>query len=265
MPSSDVAGSVSNGYAVIAKGKDEQGNGTGDYILGRGDISIIDCGVTPTTIPLAYAVTLHPSKPDNPKDGDIWLDGGVWQIYYDGDISALGISKDDVETMLNGYVPATRKVNGKSLEDDINLTASDVGALGDRGQVAIAPTDDRQAQITIKGDDNVGGGVLVLDGNHDTGGNPARIEISQPKAGQGGKLIIYGGEIMDGAKIELIDSEYANDIQTYLKSEITIGDINVRQSINAINDKLAPVTSTLADYISTVVTSTYANANTKEY
>lgn len=39
--------------------------------------------------------------------------------------------KSAVTTLQNTYVPNTRKVNGKALNADITLTASDVGALGD--------------------------------------------------------------------------------------------------------------------------------------
>ena len=32
---------------------------------------------------------------------------------------------------LNSYIPSTRKINNKTLANDINLTASDIGALPD--------------------------------------------------------------------------------------------------------------------------------------
>lgn len=38
-------------------------------------------------------------------------------------------TEDEIDTQLKGYVPTTRKVNGKALSADITLSASDVGAL----------------------------------------------------------------------------------------------------------------------------------------
>lgn len=219
MPSCDVAGNVSRGYAVIAKGKDESGNDVSDYILGRGDIYVIDCDIKTNALPKTYSVTLCPNKPDNPNDGDIWLDGGAWYIYRDGETYTLGISKDDVTDMLDGYVQSTRKVNGKSLDDDVNLTASDVGAVS-----------------------MIGGGAMY--GLNDT--YPASLDI-------------YGGDI-GGAQLRVHDSSAGDK-----HGEITIGDVKVRESITNITDKLAPVTGTLDNYIKSVVTTTYANANSKEY
>lgn len=261
MPSCDVSGNVSRGYAVIAKGKDESGKDVESYILGRGDIYVIDADIKTNALPKTYSVTLCPNKPDNPTDGDIWLDNGVWYICKDGDTYTLGISKDDVETMLEGYVPATRKVNGKSLDDDVNLTASDVGALGDVGSQTIKTSLSGRSTLILKGDDLYGGGALIIEGNKGTGQDAASLTISDKDSNQGGNLTIYGGQLSKGATIDLID----NDNAPFAKSEITIGDVKVRQSITDIKTTLAPVTSTLADYIRQVVTSTYTNANTKGY
>lgn len=234
------------------------------YILGRGDIYLIDADIKTTTLPNTYNVTLLPTKPDNPNDGDIWLDNSVWYICKDNEISTLGISKDDVETMLEGYVPATRKVNGKSLDDDVNLTASDIGALGDSGKVVIKSTSPHPASLTIQGD-LAGGGTLTIYGDSGAGDNPATINMGTMDAsGDGARLTMYGGFLRSGASINLVDGSMV-DLNPALKSEITIGDIKVRENITNINNTLAPVTGTLADYISTVVTSTYANANSKEY
>ena len=152
MPKCDVAGTSTKGYAVVAKGTDENGNELKDgYVLGRGDIYVVDCDIKTTTVPISYAVTLHPEKPENPNDGDIWLDGGVWYIRLNDETTTLGISKDDVETMLDGYVPTVRKVNGKTLDNDIRLTASDVGALGDKRDVTIKADNPYPASLTIQG------------------------------------------------------------------------------------------------------------------
>lgn len=264
MPSCNTAGNVSKGYAVVAKGTDEQGNDVESYILGRGAIQIIDCDIKTSALPNTYNVTLLPDKPDNPSNGDIWLDAGVWYIRHDDETTTLGISKDDVETMLDGYVPKTRKVNGKTLDGDINLTASDVNALGDKRDVTIKAVNPYPASLTIQGH-QAGGGLLTIGGDNGAGDTPAAIRVGDKDTNaHGATLTMYGGYAYSGASINLVDA-WTVDFKPEYKSEITIGDVKVRESISNLTDKLSPVTGTLADYISTVVTSIYTNANIKEY
>ena len=106
---------------------------------------------------------------------------------------------------------------------------------------------------------------MTIGGDNGSGDTPAAIRVGDKDTNaHGATLTMYGGYAYSGASINLVDA-WTVDFKPEHKSEITIGDVKVRQSINSINDKLSPVTGTLADYISTVVTSTFANANTKEY
>lgn len=61
-------------------------------------------------------------------------------------------SQEWVGSKLDGYVPASRTVNGKALTSDLNLTAADVGALSSSGDVTLEAPSPYPASLTIAGD-----------------------------------------------------------------------------------------------------------------
>lgn len=75
----DTAGKSSNGITITAK--DEAGK---DYILGRGDLYILDGDAIPSPGDVSWTVRLLSSKPENPKDGDAYFDGDGTLLVYSG-------------------------------------------------------------------------------------------------------------------------------------------------------------------------------------
>lgn len=86
----ETTGTSSNGYKILANGIDEDGEEVEGYILGVGDVCImeIDGSVSPETT--AYNIRLYnyPDIPQDPKIGDAYLDqenGSVLLKIFNGD------------------------------------------------------------------------------------------------------------------------------------------------------------------------------------
>lgn len=79
----DTAGKSGNGITITAK--DEGGK---DYVLGRGDLYILDGAAIPSPGDVSWTVRLLSSKPEDPKEGDAYFSedgtlmvfsGGAWR------------------------------------------------------------------------------------------------------------------------------------------------------------------------------------------
>lgn len=264
------AGTSLMGYKIIASGIDENGNQVPSYCLGRGDVTILeDDGELVPENAITYTRLLS-SEPSSPKDGDLWKLSGAWYIWQDGAAWPIGDDSgliSQLSSELSNYVPASRTINSKALSSDLILNAADVGALSGSGDVTLESQFPYPASLTIAGD-QAGGGKLVIGECGSAGDRPAQIVLGKQdgQANHGANITLYGASFsgQDGASINLVDNPNAEFVPK-LKSEVTIGNVKVRESIGQLAEKLAPVTTTLSDYIETVVTSAYANANTKEY
>ena len=77
---SDTPGKSANGITVTAK--DEAGK---DYVLGRGDLYILDGAAIPAPGDVSWTVRLLDKKPENPKEGDAYFDeDGTLLVFSDG-------------------------------------------------------------------------------------------------------------------------------------------------------------------------------------
>lgn len=82
---SSSVGKSLNGYTIKADGIDENGNQINGYILGKGDVVIID--VDGRTIIDGKVVYLHllDTTPEDPKEGDVIFNDDGWKIYHEND------------------------------------------------------------------------------------------------------------------------------------------------------------------------------------
>ena len=69
------------GYTVKADGIDENGAPVIGYVLGKGDVEIVDADATLTPGETTYYIHLLQSRPETPHKGDAYVDGGVWWFY----------------------------------------------------------------------------------------------------------------------------------------------------------------------------------------
>ena len=76
----DTPGKSANGITVTAK--DEDGK---DFVLGRGDLYILDGDAIPAPGDVSWTVRLLSSKPENPKEGDSYFaEDGTLMVYSGG-------------------------------------------------------------------------------------------------------------------------------------------------------------------------------------
>lgn len=123
------SGKVSEGYSILAEGKDENGNSISGYVLGKGDIEILPNSTEIKPDGDAYAVRLLSGESDTPKSGDMWLSGEAINI-----VDTDGITKTFEQPELSGY--ATR--DELSAKQD-KITAN--GILSGDGQGNITSAD----------------------------------------------------------------------------------------------------------------------------
>ena len=76
----DTPGKSANGITITAT--DEEGK---DFVLGRGDLYILDGAAIPSPGDVSWTVRLLDKKPENPKDGDAYFsEDGTLMVYSDG-------------------------------------------------------------------------------------------------------------------------------------------------------------------------------------
>lgn len=83
-----------NGFSIIANGYDENGELVEAYVLGVGDVLIMEFDGTISPNEKTWSIHFYDSIPDNPKTGDAYLDGIALMI-YDGN-SWIKVGGQDV-------------------------------------------------------------------------------------------------------------------------------------------------------------------------
>lgn len=97
---SETAGTVENGYSVTADGTDENGNEVKGYILGRGDVEIIETDSIPLPFEaLGDRVHVYASKPETLHEGDLWHDSldKCWHVFLDGKEAVISLDEGRIE------------------------------------------------------------------------------------------------------------------------------------------------------------------------
>lgn len=83
---------------MYASGIDEHGNTVTGYILGKGDVEILETDGTITPGETKVYVHLLSAQADVPADGDLWPDGdGGWWIWQDGEAKEIGTNIGDLD------------------------------------------------------------------------------------------------------------------------------------------------------------------------
>ena len=119
----DTAGTSSQGFTITADGLDEDGNPVTGYVLGVGDLMVLDLDGSIVPEGESWTLRLHDEEPETPHKGDTFLDGDTLKI-YDGE----------------DWVYQTVPTKLSDLQDDIgvihvgnnNLTSGWVVRLGDQ-------------------------------------------------------------------------------------------------------------------------------------
>lgn len=88
---SSVPGTSENGYTVFADGTDENGNDVTGYVLGKGDIYILesDGAITPTE--QKQYVHLLSGQAQTPAEGDFYPISGEYYIWQNGQANPVSV------------------------------------------------------------------------------------------------------------------------------------------------------------------------------
>lgn len=74
-------GTSKKGFSIVADGIDEDGNNVSGYVLGVGDVVIMDMDGIITPGETTWSIHLYDSQPENPKKGDAYFDENILKVY----------------------------------------------------------------------------------------------------------------------------------------------------------------------------------------
>lgn len=125
----DIAGKVSNGYEIVASGKDEDGNEVNGYVLGCGDVFVINRDVNATKDIEKFYVKWNDELPTNPAKGDLIYRNGNVRLFNGSEWLTLGLEPNVIEGIDNriNEVESSIPTKTSELENDSGfITAEDV-------------------------------------------------------------------------------------------------------------------------------------------
>lgn len=86
------SGTVGKGYSIVADGVDENGSVVTGYVLGKGDVDILEGSSDVRPDETYYNVHLMSAESATPKIGDMWLSGSTLNIVnIDNQVSTIGV------------------------------------------------------------------------------------------------------------------------------------------------------------------------------
>ena len=95
------SGKSENGFTIYANGTDENGDAVNGYVLGKGNVEILETDGTITPTEDTHYLHLLDSQPTSPKEGDVWQVDGVWYIYQNGEACSIAdLSEIEAEIAL---------------------------------------------------------------------------------------------------------------------------------------------------------------------
>ena len=140
----EIAGKVLNGYSVLADGKDEDGNDVTGYVLGKGDVYIIENDTDISRLLDKIAVRYVEDIPDVPTKGDLMnsngelrlFDGNDWILISTGEHSVVYNSQITIQK--NGTSVGSFTVNASEPKNiDIPVPSNTSDLVNDSGFITV--------------------------------------------------------------------------------------------------------------------------------
>ena len=125
----DISGKVTSGYEIVADGLDEQGQEVRGYVLGCGDIYIMDRDVSIQKNIEKYNVRYCDELPTNPVKGDVIYHNGNVRLFNGSEWLTLGLEPHVIEGIDNriNEVESSIPTKTSQLENDSGfITVDDV-------------------------------------------------------------------------------------------------------------------------------------------
>lgn len=126
------SGTSKNGYTIFADGTDENGNNVTGYVLGKGDIEILEADGALSPDPARYTVKLLSAEATQPREGDMYPTDDGYVIWQDGQANLLGTPFEQITAYVESAVSA--KADLSTLEDYIPYT---IDSSGDKSALTI--------------------------------------------------------------------------------------------------------------------------------
>lgn len=114
------SGTSKNGYTIFADGTDENGNNVTGYILGKGDIEILEADGTMSPDPTRYYVKLLSAEATEPREGDMYPTDDGYVIWQNGQANLLGTPFEQITSYVESAVSAKADlsaIHGDYIED----------------------------------------------------------------------------------------------------------------------------------------------------
>ena len=116
----EISGKVSNGYEIVASGKDEDGNEVNGYVLGCGDVFVLNRDVNATKDIEKFYVKWSDELPTNPAKGDLIYHNGNVRLFNGSEWLSLGSSdgytKEETDNAISSALSA--KEDAKYIESE---------------------------------------------------------------------------------------------------------------------------------------------------
>lgn len=125
----DISGKVTSGYEIVADGLDEQGQEVRGYVLGCGDIYIMDRDVSIQKNIEKYNVRYCDELPTNPAKGDLIYHNGDVRLFNGSEWLTLGVDPQIIEGIDNRINEVASSIPTKTsqLQNDSGfITVEDV-------------------------------------------------------------------------------------------------------------------------------------------
>lgn len=136
-------GKVEKGLTISANGKDENDNDVTGYVLGKGDVEILEARENTSPGETVYYIHLLEDEPDVPTDGDMYKKDGNYVVYQNGVETQLGVSQENMES----YVDQKVDEAVEEVEEAIPTKTSDL--QNDSGYLSSVSWNDVENKPTI--------------------------------------------------------------------------------------------------------------------
>ena len=123
----NTSGTSTNGYTIFADGTDENGNNVTGYVLGKGDIEILEADGTLSPDPARYTVKLLSAEAEQPREGDMYPTDDGYVIWQDGEAHLLGTPFEQISAYVESAVSA--KADLSAIPSNTSQLSNDSGFI----------------------------------------------------------------------------------------------------------------------------------------
>lgn len=111
----DSVGKTARGFTVTANGIDEDGSETKGYVLGVGDLCVLDRDATAAAERTSHYIHLLDEKPESPNEGDAYVEADILNVFVGGSWFPI----PDADSILQEVMDVRESVYTKEEIDDI--------------------------------------------------------------------------------------------------------------------------------------------------